>query len=287
MKKIIILNTYSYLKTQIKNLMSPYNVDVLGATNWIELYHLLDTFKDKIDLLFIDINLSGEDAFMIMKKIRETHETLPIVILTTISKRSLFIKGIQHGAVDYILLPLHEENFMKRTMKHLNIENNSTETADLTLDKASPEIDFQQYLSREFKRAVKGSYSLSIVMCTFFKILEEFNEEIENEYILLNNKVYDEFKSLFWETDLFVKYGSQSFIGIFPFSDEKNTTVILNKIENSFENIKIENEKYKYYNVENVFVTYPFDGSSQEDLLEKLSNKMKTAITDFKINRLG
>ena len=282
MKKIIVLNTYSYVKTQIKNLMTPYSVDVLGATNSIELYGLLDTFKNKIDLLFIDINLSGDDAFEIMKKVRETDETLPMVILTPIGKRSQFIKGIQHGAVDYILLPLQEKNFINRTLKHLNIKYSSTENPALSSDKDNPEIDFQQYLSREFKRSVKGNYSLSIVMCTFFKIIEQFNEEVENEYILLNNHLYDEFKSLFWETDLFVKYGSQSFIGIFPFSDEKNTEVILNKIKKAFEIIKIENENYKKYNLENVFVTYPFDSSSQDGLLDKLSEKMKTAILNIK-----
>ncbi len=278
MKSIIVLNKYSYVKTQIKDLMIPYNVDVLGATNSVEVYDLLNTFKDDVALLLLDINLPGDDVFMIMNKIRESHETLPIVILTTIGKRSQFIKGLQHGAVDYVLLPLNEENFMNRIMKHLNLNNNSVDTVE---NKPTPEIDFQQYLSREFKRAVKGSYSLSIVMCVFFKIDNEFNEELENEYIALNNEVYDSFKSLFWETDLFVKYGSQSFIGIFPFSDEKNTPIILDKIDKSFENIKIENEKYKYYNVETVFITYPFDGSSQEDLLQKLSEKMKAAIIDF------
>lgn len=282
MKKIIILNSYSYVKTQIKNLMSAHNVDVLGASNSIELYELLETSKDKIDLLLIDINLSGDDAFNIMKKIRETHETLPIVILTTIGKRSQFIKGVQHGAVDYILLPLHEENFLNRTLKHLKMKNTSLENTNLNSEHLGLEIDFQQYLSREFKRAVKGSYSLSIVMCTFFKIIEEFNAEIENEYIQLNNHLYDEFKNLFWETDLFVKYGSQSFIGIFPFSDEKNTVVILNKIDRAFETIKLVNEKYKQYNVENVFVTYPFDSSSQEGLLEKLSSKMNNSILKVK-----
>jgi len=284
MKKIIVLNTYSYVKTQIKNLLIPYNVDVLGASNSIELYDSLDTFKENIDLLLIDINLSGEDAFIIMKKIRESYGTLPIVILTTVGKRSQFIKGIQNGAVDYILLPLNEENFMKRALKHLKSKNNTLEITNLTLEQTKPETNFQQYLSLEFKRAVKGNYSLSIVLCTFFRIIEEFNEEVENEYILLNNHLYEEFKSLFWETDLFVKYGSQSFIGIFPFSNENNTVVILNKITAAFEKIKIKNEKYKYYNLENVFVTYPFDGSYQDDLLETLSEKMKTAIIGVKNN---
>lgn len=282
MKKIIVLNSYSYVKTQIENLMSPYNVDVLGATNTIELYELLGTFKNKIDLLFIDINLSTEDAFNIMNKVRETYETLPMVILTTIGKRSMFIKGIQNGAVDYILLPLHEENFIKRTLNHLKIKNSSLKSTNLISRQLNEEIDFQQYLSTEFKRAKKGNYSLSIVMCTFFKKVEEFNEEIEYEYISLSEKLLDDFKSLFWDTDLFVKYGSQSFIGIFPFSDEKNTVVITNKIEKTYEKIKNENEKYKNYYVENSFVTYPIDGSSQEELLIKLSQKMKTAILKIK-----
>ena len=286
MKKIIVLNSYSYVKTQIENLMSPYNVDVLGATNTIELYELLGTFKNKIDLLFIDINLSTEDAFNIMNKVRETHETLPMVILTTIGKRSMFIKGIQNGAVDYILLPLHEENFIKRTLNHLKIKNSSLKSTNLISRQLNEEIDFQQYLSTEFKRAKKGNYSLSIVMCTFFKKVEEFNEEIEYEYISLSEKLLDDFKSLFWDTDLFVKYGSQSFIGIFPFSDEKNTVVITNKIEKTYEKIKNENEKYKNYYVENSFVTYPLDGSSQEELLIKLSQKMKTAILKIKNNNI-
>ena len=286
MKKIIVLNSYSYVKTQIENLMSPYNVDVLGATNTIELYELLGTFKNKIDLLFIDINLSTEDAFNIMNKVRETHETLPMVILTTIGKRSMFIKGIQNGAVDYILLPLHEENFIKRTLNHLKIKNSSLKSTNLISRQLNEEIDFQQYLSTEFKRAKKGNYSLSIVMCTFFKKVEEFNEEIEYEYISLSEKLFDDFKSLFWDTDLFVKYGSQSFIGIFPFSDEKNTVVITNKIEKTYEKIKNENEKYKNYYVENSFVTYPLDGSSQEELLIKLSQKMKTAILKIKNNNI-
>ena len=80
------------------------------------------------------------------------------------------------------------------------------------------------------------------MMTTIYKPIKAYSNEVENDYQTLSNVVYNELKDIFWETDIFTKYGSQSFIGVFPFADKASVNIISDKINECF-NILKQNKK--------------------------------------------
>jgi CheY-like chemotaxis protein len=85
------------------------------------------------------------------------------------------------------------------------------------------------------------------------------------------DKIFIELKKLFWETDLFIRFGLKSFVGVFPFADEEQVLIIDKKIKNFYINSEL-GKKYSI-NLENVFVTFPRDGTTVEELIKKLQSK--------------
>lgn len=135
------------------------------------------------------------------------------------------------------------------------------------------QINFQEYLSSELRKASKGSYSVSVIMFTLDKEVDNKTGIDGQEFLRAFDHIYRSLNELFWETDLFVKYGQQSYIGIFPFSDGNNTQVILAKIYKCFDDLQSQEKYLKPYKLINTFVTYPTDGTGKDEIIETLITK--------------
>ncbi|HEY5560304.1 MAG TPA: response regulator [Clostridiaceae bacterium] len=270
MKNIVVVDTKQYERQRIKELMEPMNVKVLEASGSTELLILLKNAEELPALMVLDMNLNEEDGFSVMRMLKKNGISIPVILLTMENKRDSFIRGIKEGAVDYMLKPFQDEELKLRIIKHMNIgmEEDSLSKKGLTLN-------FQQYLEGELKKSKKGKYNISILMTTFVKKAEANIGINEKEYYLYQDRVYDTLSKLFWDTDVFVKYGSQSFIGIFPFSDEVNTQIVVNKINDSFEKLKKEDKQFSTYSISSVYVTSPLEGLDKETLIERLLEKTK------------
>ena len=57
------------------------------------------------DLLLLDLVLPGPDGLEILREVRATRPTLPVIILTARGEESDRVKGLRLGADDYVVKP--------------------------------------------------------------------------------------------------------------------------------------------------------------------------------------
>lgn len=258
--KVFILDNIKSVRSRLKLLLSTKNFNVLEASTSHEFFNIFSKNKYNGDLIIIDIELKDEDGFKVIREIRDKNKTIPIIILTANNHRETFIKGIFHGATDYVLKPFDDLLLKDKIYKVLASSNNENEVATELI------FNLPFFLHSEFLKSKKGKYSTSVMMTTLFKPVNLHSNEIESEYITLSNIVYDELKGIFWDTDIFTKYGSQSFIGVFPFASKLNIDMILTKINQRFKDLKENNNKLNDYFLANEFISYPEDIMFSEDV---------------------
>ncbi|MGH4137565.1 response regulator transcription factor [Clostridium sp.] len=268
--KVFILDNVKSIRSRVKLLLHTNQYTVYEASNSMEFFNALALNNYSADLIIMDIDLKDEDGFKLIKRLREKNKVVPIMIMTANNHRNTFIKGISEGISDYMLKPFEDEIFNNKILKLLKISTNLIENKVI--------LNLPFFIQSEIKKATKGKYSVSIMMTTFYKPVKAFSNEINNEYNNLSEYIYDNLKSIFWDTDIFIPYAFQNFIGVLPFASIENKDKISGKVEVCFNDLKLKEPKLKEYYLSNVFVTYPQDIKEDEDLFLILLEKTKESI---------
>ncbi|MBA2532005.1 MAG: response regulator transcription factor [Nocardioidaceae bacterium] len=90
------------------------------------------------DLLILDIGLPDEDGFSVLRRIREGHASLPVIILTARDSVIDTVTGLQSGADDYMSKPFQFEELLARVRLRLRGDRTPEVTVlrngDLSLD---------------------------------------------------------------------------------------------------------------------------------------------------------
>lgn len=115
----------------------------------------------EFDLLVLDLGLPVMDGFTVLRKLRQAHNEIPVVILTARDSVTDTVAGLEGGANDYVTKPFRFEELLARIRLQLR-DDRSPETVvlrhgDLSLDLRTrrAEVDGRQVdlSSREFALA--------------------------------------------------------------------------------------------------------------------------------------
>jgi len=268
--KIIVLESIKSIKIRIKLILNNKQYTVDEASNSTEFFNALAQNRYSADLIIMDIDLKNEDGFKLIKRVREKNKAVPIMIITANNHRNNFIKGISEGISDYMLIPFEDIILNNKVLKLLNLSENLIEKKVI--------FNLPFFIQTELKKANKGKYNVTIMMTTFYKQVKDFSNEIDNEYNNISGYIYDNLKNIFWDTDIFIPYASQNFIGVFPFASGENKDKISGKVDACFNDLKLKEPKLKDYHLSNVSLTYPQDIKEDEDIFLILLEKTKEAI---------
>ncbi|HET6376489.1 MAG TPA: response regulator transcription factor, partial [Methylocella sp.] len=66
------------------------------------------------DLLVLDLGLPDMDGLEVIRRIRESGETLPIIVLSSREKESIKVEALDSGADDYVTKPFGVEELLAR-----------------------------------------------------------------------------------------------------------------------------------------------------------------------------
>ncbi|MFM2162450.1 MAG: hypothetical protein RLZZ383_1962 [Pseudomonadota bacterium] len=75
--------------------------------------------RDPPDLLLCDIMLPGMDGLAVMRKVKDTHVDLPVVLLTARTEEIDRVMGLELGADDYITKPFSAREVVARIKARL------------------------------------------------------------------------------------------------------------------------------------------------------------------------
>ncbi|MDA2913217.1 response regulator [Acidobacteriia bacterium AH_259_A11_L15] len=69
------------------------------------------------DLVLLDVMMPKADGFEVLRSLRETGSTVPVILLTARSQESAVVQGLQLGANDYITKPFSPVELLTRIAK--------------------------------------------------------------------------------------------------------------------------------------------------------------------------
>lgn len=176
------------------------------------------------DLVILDINLPGINGYDLCKKIRETNEAIPVIMLTALSALNDKIEGYDAGADDYIVKPFaFKELLMKvrallrRTMSQniptgtvlragsleMNLDSKEVIRDDTPIHLTAKEFQLLEYLMRNKNRVVsRADIALSVWDIDF-----DTNTNVIDVYInYLRNKIDKPFDEKLIQTHVGLGY---------------------------------------------------------------------------------
>ncbi|AYD39896.1 response regulator [Clostridium fermenticellae] len=272
MKKIIVLDDMAYIRYRVRLILKDQDIDVYESYSSYDLFNQLSDKGDEIGLIILEIGLSNEDGFEVLKKIRAKDYKIPIMILTKLSTRNDFIKCIKEGASEYILKPFDSKILANRVKRLIRDEKTESGYEEIIY------LNFQEYLSKQIDIAREDRKNLSVFMMNLTKIetIRVKNEKIDfnEKYFFLLDSLYKELKGIFKNLGLFEKYGFSAFVGVLPDCDKNKMMLLKKNVIEKYNILKKAENRYKNYDLNVVFAVYPEDGNKKQNLLDKITMKL-------------
>ena len=271
--KIIIKEKAGLMRIRIKDMLKPLGLDIIECTSDKVMFNEI---KDNKDLLCcIILHIDEIQDYDIINKIINKENKVPIILLTTNKKRSFHIKGIQIGVSELILIPFKDSTLYSKVQRYVDEKRNSY------IELVS--FDFDNYLQGEIRKAQKGSFPVTL-MFTSLVVDEEGDfdmDELEHNYY--SNIYFSEIKKLFWKTDIFIRFHTRYFLGVFPFCNKENSIVIQDKVLERYNHLTKERMIPASFKPIVEFASFPEDSEDLITLQNSLYQKARSVDTGIRI----
>lgn len=100
---ILIVDDEEGLREGLSRLLEGEGYAVLAAETGEEALQVLQ--QSHIDLVLTDMRMPGMDGIELLKKIRERHGELGVIILTGYGQIESYIEAMNFGAIEYVSKP--------------------------------------------------------------------------------------------------------------------------------------------------------------------------------------
>lgn len=168
-KCIIIDDEPIAIKVIQEHLEKFENIECIkGFTKAIDAIEILN--KEKIDLLFLDINMPGISGIEFLKSLINS----PKVIFTT-AYREFAIDAFELNAVDYLVKPISFERFLKAINKFLSQAQSNQKTENI-------EIQEKDYI---VLKADKKNYKIRYSDILFIESLDNYIKVHTSDYSII------------------------------------------------------------------------------------------------------
>ena len=260
---VVLVDSNSVVKERIRKILSDQDVTIYEASSRQDLIDIMEQNKNQINLIVTEIEIDMErsfDGISLIQMVKNKSDTIPVVVVTSESRKAVITRYLREGTADYILKPFEDNYLKEKLLRHINVES----LTEFTILKFS----LKNYLEHEIYKAKKGNYSFTLLKISFQ--LNTRASEASNEFYKHAKAVYREIKSLFWDSDLYIQHGYHSHLGFFPFYTQENSQIISDKIIRKYEEFKLNDPEMQNYDINQTYSTYPSDGETPAELLEAL-----------------
>ena len=134
--RILLIEDDLELAKELSKQLKQHGFIVEHSPDGEEGFYLAKVFP--FDAVILDVNLPNMDGFEILSKLRTEGFQLPVLMLTTLSEVEDRVKGLSHGADDYLAKPFHFDELLARInaiiRRGKGAPSPRIEIADLVLD---------------------------------------------------------------------------------------------------------------------------------------------------------
>ncbi|HPF38255.1 MAG TPA: response regulator [Phycisphaerae bacterium] len=111
--KILLVDDSRTIRNIQKNTLKTLGLtDVTEAADGLEALSCLA--NQRPDLMLVDWNMPNMDGITLIKKVRETDKSLPIIMVTTEAEKSRVLEAVKAGVNNYVVKPFTAETLSEK-----------------------------------------------------------------------------------------------------------------------------------------------------------------------------
>ena len=114
--RVMLVDDSRTIRNIQKNVLSQLgHTDILEAGDGIEALGVLEKESgNPPNLILIDWNMPNMDGITLVRKIRETDKTTPLIMCTTEAQKDRVIEAIKAGVNNYVVKPFNVESLAEK-----------------------------------------------------------------------------------------------------------------------------------------------------------------------------
>ena len=205
-----------------------YLSDVLSDSYAVSVAHnasegLSIALADQPEIILLDLVLPDVDGYEAFKNIKsnKTLSDIPIIFVSAVSEIKDQMKGLELGAVDYIVKPINPDIVRAKIKNHIKIKHDFERLENISLKDPLTLVGnrrlFDERLDSEWRRAKRDGFSLGLFMLDidFFKNFNDSKGHLAGDDCLKSIAAAID-SSLKRGGDIVVRYGGEEFAAILP-----------------------------------------------------------------------
>ena len=246
MEKILIVDDSRLQAMQLKSILDDmYDVTIVQTAE----DGLGRASSEKFSLILLDIVMPGMDGFTLLKKLQEEiiTQSVPVILITSLSDVGSEERGLILGAVDYITKPFNPLIVKARVNTHIKLYRYRRQAEQQSmidqLTGVANRRKYEQYSIEKWSEAIRLQAPCSICMFDIdrFKVYNDsFGHPAGDKVITAVAQTAASY--LQRTTDLFARYGGEEFVAFFMGSHSEQAFAHVKKIRQAIENLHIPHD---------------------------------------------
>jgi diguanylate cyclase (GGDEF)-like protein len=242
---------------------------------------------DRPDVILLDIMMPGMNGYEVCRHLKEAPATrdIPVIFVTSIHDASAETRGLELGAVDYIVKPFNAGVARARVRTHVQLRRARMHLAQLSeldgLTGIANRRRFDDALATEWKRAARYGTPLALVMADidFFKQLNDrYGHPAGDE--CLQRVARAMIAALRRPTDLAARVGGEEFAALLADTELDGALQVARAVADNVRALDIEHALSPYRRATvscGAAVLRPSEGMAPLELLERADRALYRA----------
>ena len=246
MEKILIVDDSIVQATQLMAILADEYDVTIAQTAEEGLRHVS---SESYSLILLDVVMPGMDGFTLLKKLQEeiVTQSIPVILITSLSDVEYEQYGLVLGAVDYISKPFNPHIVRARVNTHIKLYDyrREVELRSMTdqLTGIANRRRYEGYSVEKWHEAVRLKIPFSVCMFDidhFKRYNDTFGHPAGDKVIAAVARTVA--SRLHRTTDFFARYGGEEFVAISMGDPGEKIFHYLNKIRQAVEDLRIAHD---------------------------------------------
>jgi len=230
---LIIDDSIDNIQTLTEILHDQYRV--LTATSGQE--GIEKALGNDVDLILLDIKMPGMDGYEVCRQLKNYDETreIGVVFVTAMHEIASEAKGLDLGAIDYIVKPFSLRIIEARIRNHIELVRHRKRLKSLSLTDGLTGLPnrrhFDQELKREWHRCQRQHAPLTVMLIDIDRF-KNYNDQYGH---LQGDVCLQQYAQAInacrrRKTDLIARFGGEEFAAVFPETDHSGAMTMAKRI---------------------------------------------------------
>lgn len=119
--RMLSVDDSAVIRKIIRGAAEVLEFEMVEAEDGYEALKVLDEYQGDVDLILLDWNMPGINGLELLKELKssETYSRIPVMMVTTESRKDNIIEAVKAGVAHYMIKPFTMEEIMKKILECL------------------------------------------------------------------------------------------------------------------------------------------------------------------------